>query len=98
MDRNFNDADNQGYNPNLPTNSQRQVQLPQQKHISFMDYFKNNKWKVIGALVILIILIWFFCFRKRTSVSHTSGTDGTSKVSSTKFNVTKTRVGPSSLY
>lgn len=59
-----------------PTYNDENTQLlppqvaPVHHNVSFMDYFKNNKGTVIIVLIILIALIWWFCFRKGEKTSE----------------------------
>jgi len=65
---------------------------------SFMDYIRNNKLIVLIVILILIALIWYFCFKKpkKTINSVTTnvpaGTNVIPTANASRLQVTKTRV------
>ncbi len=42
--------------------------VQQQQGNTFMDYLKKHKWLVLGLIILLIFLIWWFCVRKTNTV------------------------------
>lgn len=58
-----------------------------------IGWIKNNKWLVLIGIIILIGIIWWFCFRKKKVVIDTDPTLPSLTNGTPKLNVTKTRLG-----
>lgn len=60
----------------------------------FMDYIKNHKMGVLIGLIILIGLIWWFCFRKKNNVDATVTSTGSTTYAipgtGSKYSVSRT--------